>query len=195
MADVLVVAQVTGRNIGIKAAESDRITHAGLIRAASGSGEIYTDDNVTSITVGGGSALAGSNAILVNAGAGDLTLDALNMLTPITLNQTGELDLDGSFTATSIIGALNEVKTAVTGGSPKRKKFSATLGQTVFTLDEAATSVRYVTTNGVEYTDNSSSGFSYFSVSTTTFANDTITWLDKLFTMVAGFEFVVWYTT
>lgn len=195
MADVLVVAQVSGRNFGSKAKESDRLIHAGLIRAATGTGELYTDNNVTSITVGGGTALSGAAAVRVDAGAAGLTFDALSMVTPITLNEIGGLDLDANFTAGSIIGALNELKTGVTGGTPKSKKFTATLSQTVFDLGEAATSVRRMVVNGVEYTNNTGSGFSYYSVGTTTFANDTITWLDKLFTMVAGFEVVIWYTT
>jgi hypothetical protein len=45
--------------------------------------------------------------------AGDITFDALAMTTPITLNETGDLDLSG-FTATSIIGALNEALAAGT---------------------------------------------------------------------------------
>jgi hypothetical protein len=56
-------------------------------------------------------------AVDVNVNAADLTLaattditfDALGMTTPLTVNQVGDLDLSG-FTATSIVGALNEIK-------------------------------------------------------------------------------------
>lgn len=44
-------------------------------------------------------------------GTSDLTFDARSMSTPITLNQSGNTDLSG-FTATSIIGALNELKSS-----------------------------------------------------------------------------------
>jgi hypothetical protein len=39
----------------------------------------------------------------------DIVFDARGATTPITVNEAGDTDLDGGFTATSIIGALNEL--------------------------------------------------------------------------------------
>jgi hypothetical protein len=71
------------------------------------------DAGTTTLTVSSTNAGAGAGAVDVTAD-GDITLDALGMTTPITLNQSGDLDLSG-FTATSIIGALNEALAAATG--------------------------------------------------------------------------------
>ena len=54
----------------------------------------------------------------------DITFDARGMTTPITLNQTGDTDLSG-FTATSIIGALNELQAAVSAAGDLQNTYTA----------------------------------------------------------------------
>jgi len=62
------------------------------------------------ITVGNGA--TGAAAVNITAGTtGNITFDALDCTSPLTYNQSGDLDLDG-FTATSVVGALNELKAA-----------------------------------------------------------------------------------
>jgi hypothetical protein len=56
----------------------------------------------------------GAGNILIRAGD-EISFDARGMVTPITVNQAGALDLVG-FTATSIIGCFNEIKSAMGGG-------------------------------------------------------------------------------
>jgi hypothetical protein len=57
----------------------------------------------------GDESVAGSTVTLEAGSTGDITFDARGITTPITLNQTGDINLDAGFTATSLIGALNEL--------------------------------------------------------------------------------------
>lgn len=61
------------------------------------------------LTTTGTLSLTSTGAMSLDAGATDITFDARSMSAPITLNQSGNTDLVG-FTATSIVGALNELK-------------------------------------------------------------------------------------
>ena len=65
------------------------------------------------LTTTGTLSLTSTGAMSLDAGATDITFDARSMVTPITLNEAGDTDLDASFTATSIVGALNELKAGV----------------------------------------------------------------------------------
>jgi len=97
--------------------------------AVDGSLNFGTGAAVKTVTVG---SLTTTSATTVQSGAtGDITLDARGMTTPITLNQTGDLDLDGGFTATSIIGALNELLSATSAGAGQVVVDSITTGLTV----------------------------------------------------------------
>lgn len=92
------VAVTSGAAANVTGGASSTITVAG----SSGGTETLT----LSATNGG----AGEGAVAVTAEDGDITFDALAMTTPITLNQSGDLDLNATFSGagvTSIIGALN----------------------------------------------------------------------------------------
>jgi len=98
--------------------------------SAGTTGDILVGAYTSNGTVGGVSIKAGTSApaapsaqnvlivgrlgvtIEAETSSADLTFDARGMNTPITLNESGDEDLDG-FTATSIVGALNEVKAGV----------------------------------------------------------------------------------
>jgi len=53
-----------------------------------------------------------ASAVVVNAGSGNITFGGQGNAAAITLNQSGSVVLDTEYTATSIVGALNEVKFA-----------------------------------------------------------------------------------
>jgi hypothetical protein len=83
-------------------------------------GFVFTGATDSSMDVSGNSASPTDVDIsATNAGAGtagitltaddDITFDARGATTPITVNESGDTDLDAGFTATSIIGALNEL--------------------------------------------------------------------------------------
>lgn len=92
--------------------ETDTITVSGLTKTSAGSAAIYTDNVVTGITIGGGSALTGSAALSLTAGAAGLTFTANS--TSYALNATG---VALTTTAQTIIEAINEVDAASGGGS------------------------------------------------------------------------------
>ena len=193
MADVLAVAQVAGRSYGQKADESDRLTHAGIVRTASGTADVYTDNNVTSVSIGGGSGLTGSTAVSINGGSGggvsvtagasqDITFDARGMSTSITLNQTGNTDLNSAFVSagvTSIVAALNSIQdgTVSVPGTPIVNTYTVTANEANHVIDigQAANPPFFIVLNQAMY----SSLEGWFTVSTTTFANDTWTWQDQ----------------
>ena len=164
MADVLTVAQVTGRSYGQKADEADRLTHAGLIRSASGTGDLYTDNNVTTISIGGGTA----NTLTVLASVGTLTLTSNG--SSYDLN-AGTQAL--TTTAQTIIEAINEANSS---GIPTVATHTVTTQQAnyVISFGAAVTGPFFLVVNGVMY----SSLEGWFVVTTTTFANDTWTWQD-----------------
>ena len=69
------------------------------------------------LTGGTGTGTGDGGDIILTAGTdggtgtqGTITFSALDSTTPLPLNETGDIDLDGTFTATSIVGALNELK-------------------------------------------------------------------------------------
>jgi hypothetical protein len=114
-------------------------------------------------TVNIGDESVAASAVTIEAGsAGNITFDALAMTTPITLNQSGNLDLSG-FTATSIVGALNEALAAATGADTLAEvlgngnttggtDISVTTGDAIvgaveLTLDSAATGAVNLGTN------------------------------------------------
>jgi len=76
------------------------------------------------LTTASGGLTLESTGVTVDGLTSDIVFSANSMASPIFLNEPGDTDLDGSFAASSIIGALNELKT----GSSDR-----------FTLNAAAT--------------------------------------------------------
>tara|TARA_R110000824_G_scaffold49501_5_gene139029 strand:- start:2426 stop:2974 length:549 start_codon:yes stop_codon:yes gene_type:complete len=165
VADVLAVAQVTGRSYGQKADEADRLTHAGIVRAASGIGDLYTDNNVTTISIGGGTA----NTLTVLASVATFTLTSNG--SSYNLN-AGTQAL--TTTAQTIVEAINEANTS---GIPTVATYTVTAEEVnhIIDLGQAATGPFFVLINGVFY----SSLEGWFVVTTTTFANDTWTWQDQ----------------
>jgi hypothetical protein len=100
-----VLQTVSGRAHAKPLPEADSAILASIQRSSSGTAALWDDNNVTSITIGGGSSVTD---ITVTAGSGnDLTLGARG--STITLNESGDTSLNSDFTATSIIGGLNEL--------------------------------------------------------------------------------------
>jgi hypothetical protein len=92
-------------------ASSNFSTTAGNLTLATTAATGQVIVNANGATAGAGVFLnaTGTNGVITLESAVDMTFDARGMTTPITLNQSGNLDLVG-FTATSIVGALNELK-------------------------------------------------------------------------------------
>lgn len=114
MADILLLARPTATGLGgstpTPADDADIGAIGGLRRATSGGASLYADDNVTSIDIGGGTSVTN---IGISAGdSNDLTLAA--RAGSITLNEAGQVALDANFSATSIIGAVNELNNKAT---------------------------------------------------------------------------------
>lgn len=109
MADVIAVAQITTRPYTQRAAEADRLTHAGLVRSSSGAAELYTDNNTTSITIGGGSSV--TDVSLSAGSSNDIEMTARGETTPLSQTDetalTGFPDSNSTRTIDSLIGALN----------------------------------------------------------------------------------------
>lgn len=124
--DVLVVSGAGGVDIDPTSGQSFTVDVAGA-------GSISLD------------AAAASN-FTVSGATADLTLGARG--TTITLNETGDTALDGDFTATSIIGALNELL----GGSSSQTVVAGTSAEALATGAPAA----FTTSNTVQEGDANS---------------------------------------
>jgi len=181
------------RRVGNKAhhieiSDAETINVGGLGRLVSGAAALYSENFTTGIVIGGGTALTGASAIDIsgvgNTAAGvriragataDLTLGARG--TTIALNDAVELSLDGSFSATSLIGALNELKSSG-GGSPTVAKLdiASNMANYVMTLPAAAEGPFWWVINGVMYSNLGG----HFGVTTVTNTNDTWTWNDLI---------------
>lgn len=113
--DIIVIQATGGVTVAPKSGQDFTVDTAGA-------GTISLDAYVASnFTVTGGhltlSTVTSGNVILATAGASDdITFKARGIATPIPFNGpgAGTYILDGAFTATSIVGALNELKTGVT---------------------------------------------------------------------------------
>lgn len=147
MADIQVVAkQSPAKPYGRNSLEADRLAHAGIVRATSGAAEIYTDNNTTSIVVGGGSGLTGV-AVDLQAGIGDLRMSARSMVTPLTLNQTGHVDLNAAFSSASVTSLVKALNTLQDGTVPIVIPGGGTLTAESFTLDADGDSVLTMSNN------------------------------------------------
>ena len=167
---VITVPSTKAHPVGV--APSDTIIIAGVERSTSGAGVVFTDANTTAITIGGGAA---QTSTTINAGASDdITLASRGG--SITVSESGDTALDGGFTATSIIGALNELKTGG-GGGPTVANYVVPTQEANHVIDigQAATAPFFLMVNGVMY----SNLHGWFTVTTTTFTNDTWTWQDQ----------------
>jgi hypothetical protein len=101
-------------------------SNAGTLTLGNASAGAVTLDTAAGVSI---DAATASN-FTVTGGTADLTLGA--RAATITLNESGDTSLDGTFTATSIIGALNELKTAgVAEASQVVTTVLATTGLTV----------------------------------------------------------------
>lgn len=138
----------------------------GNVNITGGSGNVDGDinmgvTNTTNINIGD-IGLPG-NVVLRAGGTTDISFGARGGT--ITLNEVGDTTLDGGFTATSIIGALNELLGAAGGGS-LQTAYDA--GNTIDVDNANSVTIRgnaagavtplviehQVATNGVEVTDN-----------------------------------------
>jgi hypothetical protein len=117
VADVLAVTQISGRSYTRNADEADHLTHAGLVRAASGIADLYTDANSTTISIGGGAANVLTS--LASIGQVDITSTGTGS-DAIDINSSGGIDIDASglvsLTTTSvagieIVGSFNDFST------------------------------------------------------------------------------------
>jgi len=85
----------------------------------SGPIRIGVGDTEKSIYLGN---LVDATSVSIQSGTGDTSLksvqdisfDARSCLSPLTYNQVGDLDLNPTFLATSIVGAFNELKSSIT---------------------------------------------------------------------------------
>ena len=118
--------------------------------AGATSGDVFVGAIATVGTAGGVEIRAGGTAftaptagtVRIISESLDIVFDARGMTTPITLNESGDLDLDGAFTATSIVGALNEL---ISGTAPSNTTVTGTSAEVLATGAPAA----FNTTNGV----------------------------------------------
>ncbi len=85
-------------------------------------------------------------ATLVRSGAtADVTFDARGITTPLPVNEVGDINLDGGFTATSIVGALNEL-------------FGASVAPTMQVSYDNGPDITQDATGGIEVTKADASG-------------------------------------
>jgi len=103
MATATLRKQITGKPYSETLAEADSAVVASLERATSGVAALWTDDQTTAISVGGGSSVT---TVTLAAGSGsDMTLAARG--SSVTLNESGQTSL--ATTAQSLVGAINEL--------------------------------------------------------------------------------------
>ena len=98
--------------------------------AQSGSNNTGTSIQLTSGT-GDGTGNGGDIVFTAGAGGGSgtqgsITFSALDSTTPLPLNEIGDVDLIPAFTATSIVGALNELKGAITNDNVQQQLYTST---------------------------------------------------------------------
>jgi len=93
---------------------------------AGGGGALTIAGGAAGADGGGGGASGGNIALAGGAGTGvgtqgTITFSALGSAAPIPFNETGDVDLDPAFTATSVIGALNELQGGGLGSALTRQ--------------------------------------------------------------------------
>jgi len=105
MADLRAVAVPATQAFPTDIGDGDRILVGALGRDTGGVVDLYTDDNSTTITIGGGSS---QTSTTIKAGA---TADIVLMSRggSVTVSEDGQTSLAAGFAATSLIGAINEV--------------------------------------------------------------------------------------
>ena len=173
---VITIPSTKAHPVGVS--PSDTIIVAGLERSTSGGGVLFTDASTTTIVIGGGAA---QTSTTINAGASsDITLASRGG--SITVAQSGNTALNGVFgtaSITSVIGALNAIQdgtVALPASTPTISTYTVGVQEANHVIDIGAAAVApfFVVINGVMY----SSLEGWFTVTTTTFANDTWTWQD-----------------
>lgn len=113
-------SDITFENAGARAITVDSqaltlsTTTSGILTLA-GATEIQMDTLLLDVNATGGIQMDAATAsqLVVSGGTDDLTLGARG--DTVTLNESGETGLDAAFTATSLVGALNELVTANQG--------------------------------------------------------------------------------
>ncbi|HWQ99311.1 MAG TPA: hypothetical protein VN397_00495 [Candidatus Methylomirabilis sp.] len=83
---------------------------ASLLTFTNASGSVVTTTNLAVNAISNVSTISGPATTTITATDGDLLLKDKNLTNAIALSQSGETELDSTFTAESIIGALNELK-------------------------------------------------------------------------------------
>jgi len=117
-ADVIINATTNGAGTASLDIDAD---DAITIDSAAISIDSTDDSNLTMTANDAGDktlSIAASNAgagagILTHEADGDITFDALGAAAATPFNEAGQTDLDGTFTATSIVGTINELHTQI----------------------------------------------------------------------------------
>lgn len=131
---------------------SIKITNITTSKGITTSGDPGTDLN---ITTGTGDNAANGGDIYITPGLstgagsqGSIIFTALDAANPIPLNEAGDTDLNIDFAATSIVGALNELKT---GGGGSIAITDPAVGINPVAVDNVAGAITVVSSRIIEY--------------------------------------------
>jgi hypothetical protein len=123
-------AGATAGDISVASFSSGGGTGGGVVIQAGGAAVAGAVSDQVQVVAEAGVSLTTTQAsapvqIVATDTTSDIVFDARAMASPITLNEAGDLDLDGGFTATSIIGALNELFGGGGGGATLQTAYAA----------------------------------------------------------------------
>lgn len=130
-----------GANISITPGAGDLIGVGGSVIINGGTGGATNANGGDVVLAGGAGGGSGTQ--------GTITFDALGSSAPIPFNETGEVDLCADFSASSIIGALNELKGCVdaSGGSESIYETATDLNYNGSTIQDVPGTVAVTTGN------------------------------------------------